>query len=88
MMMAGRDSGAARRQRERRLRSAWRHEQLSVAMALAAASHHSVQQYGAPRGQKPATKAREGEVREMYYGLRAQERPLPGTRPTPLAEVA
>ena len=49
-MMAGRDSGsAARRRRERRLRSAWRHEQLSVAMALAAAAHHS-----APRGQKLA----------------------------------
>ena len=36
MMMAGRDSGAARRPRERRLRGAWRHEQLSVAVALAA----------------------------------------------------
>ena len=86
MMMAGRDSGAARRRRERRLRSAWRHEQLSVAMALAAATHHSAQQYGAPRGQKPATKAREGEVRELHHGLRAQERPLPGTRPAGLAE--
>ena len=55
-------------------------------MALAAASHHSAQQYGAPRGQKPATKAREGEVRELHVGFRAQERPLPGMRPASLAE--
>ena len=60
---------------------------MSLAAALAAASHHSAQQYGAPRGQKPATKAREGEVREQYCGLRAQERPLPGMRPAPLSEV-
>ena len=31
--------------------------------------------------------AREGEVREQHYGLRAQKRPLPGTRPAPLLEV-
>ena len=60
---------------------------MSLAAALAAASHHSAQQYGTPRGQKPATKAREGEVREQYCGLRAQERPLPGMRPAPLSEV-
>ena len=78
--------GVARRRRERRLRSWWRHEQQTVRMALAAATHHSAQQYGAPRGQKPATKAREGEVRELHHGLRAQERPLPGTRPAGLAE--
>ena len=29
----------------------------------------------------------EGEVREQHYGLRAQERPLLGTRPAPLLEV-
>ena len=55
--------------------------------ALAAASHHSAQQYAAPRGQTTGTKAREGEVREQYYGLQAQERPLPGMRPAPLLEV-
>ena len=60
---------------------------MSLAAALAAASHHSAQQFGAPRGQKPATKASEGEVREQYCGLRAQERPLPGMRPAPLSEV-
>ena len=65
-MMAGRASGAAVRRRERRLRSAWRHEQLSVAMALAAAAHHSAQPNAALRGQKPGTRAKEGEVREEH----------------------
>ena len=60
---------------------------MSLAAALAAASHHSAQPYAAPRGQTTGTKAREGEVREEYYGLRAQERPLPGMRPAPLSEV-
>ena len=50
----------ARRRRERRLRMHWRHERLSVAMALADALHHSAQprvkpgkavQYDAPRRQ-------------------------------------
>ena len=35
--------GSAVRRRERRLRSFWRHEQLSIKMALASASHHSWQ---------------------------------------------
>ena len=60
---------------------------MSLAAALTAASHHSAQQYAAPRSQTTGTKAREGEVREQYYGLRAQERPLPGMRPAPLSEV-
>ena len=60
---------------------------MSLAAALATASHHSAQPYAAPRGQTTGTKAREGEVREQYYGLRAPERPLPGMRPAPLSEV-
>ena len=35
------EHGAAWRRRQRRLRSWWRHEQPSVAMALSAAAHHS-----------------------------------------------
>ena len=35
------DHSSAWRRRQRRLRSWWRHEQLSVAMALSAAAHHS-----------------------------------------------
>ena len=40
MSMAIRDS-AAKRRRDRRLRMHWRHEQLTLQMALAAALHHS-----------------------------------------------
>ena len=43
----------AMRRRERRLRAAWRHEQLSVRMALAAAQHHST-----PGGRKGPTGTR------------------------------
>ena len=60
---------------------------MSVSAALITASHHSAQQYATPKGQTTGTKAREGDVREQYYGLRAQERPLPGMRPAPLSEV-
>ena len=87
-MMAGGDSGSAtKRRRERRLRSAWRHEQLSVAMALAAAAHHSAQPNAALRGQKPGTRAKEGEVREEHLALRGQTRLPPGMRPALLVEV-
>ena len=78
-----------KRRRERRLRSAWRHEQLSVAMAVAAALHHSAQRgagpasYSAPRGQKTAT---EGEVREPNNAPRSQKPPLPGEHPGVLKE--
>ena len=41
-------SSAAKRRRERRLRAAWRHEQLSVRMALAAAQHHSAPKCAGP----------------------------------------
>ena len=39
-------------------------EQLSVALASAAATHHSAQQDGAPRSQTTATRVGEGEVHE------------------------
>ena len=48
-----------RQRRERRLRSAWRHEQVSVAMALAAAAYQSAQSNDAcgdrsdPPGERP-----------------------------------
>ena len=87
-MMAGRASGAAVRRRERRLRSAWRHEQLSVAMALAAAAHHSAQPNAALRGQKTGTRASEGEACEPYDALRGQKRPPPGMRPGVLVDPA
>ena len=47
--MVDRDSGAAMRRRQRRLRQFIRHERLTVAMALAEMTHHS-----APRRQTTA----------------------------------
>ena len=63
MSTAGVDiaAGAARRRRERRLRSWLQHERVTVAMALAEASHHT-----APRGQRTA-RAR-GWVRDEVHG--------------------
>ena len=46
-LMAERCTGSARRRREWRLRAQWRHEQRTVAVALAAATHH-----GAQRGER------------------------------------
>ena len=64
----GERSGAtsARRRRERRLRSWWRHEQQSVRMALTAATHHSAEKVVAG---------------ETYSGLRAQKTVSEGRRP-------
>ena len=67
-------SSAAMRRRDRRLTAAWRHEQLSVRMALAAAKHHSApkcagsETHKAPRG--PTTGRATGK------------------RPAPLAELS
>ena len=84
-------SGAAQRRRQRRMRSWWRHEQVSIAAAVATALHHSAQRGGGvvrrPTGTEDSGN-REGEVHEMHDGIRAQKRPLPGTRPEPLAEVS
>ena len=55
----------------------WRHEQLSLRMALAAATHHSAQ----PRGKKGV----EGETNDAP---RRPKPPLPGKRPAPPEEVA
>ena len=102
MLLHGeRDSGAAKRRRERRLRSWLKHERQTVRMALAEALHHSSgttpskrdtrvvegAKYGALRGQKTVTRAGEGEVREEHQALRGQTRLPPGTRPALLVEV-
>ena len=88
-MMAGGDSGsAAKRRRERRLRSAWRHEQLSVAMALAGAAHHSAQPNAALRGQKPGTRAKEGDKSARSTKPYGDRRDFPpGMRPALLVGV-
>ena len=85
-------SGAAQRRRGRRLRAAWRHEQQSIAQALAAFTHHS-----ALRGPK---KARAGEEEsEVHHTAEVGKTPPPqpvlfslydgdpgGGRPASLAE--
>ena len=63
------------RRRQRRLRQWHRHERMTVAMALAEATHHA-----APRGRKTA-RAGEGVEHEQHDGLRALKPPLPGVRP-------
>ena len=76
MSMAGGEvfgEGAARRRRERRLRSWLRHERQSVAMALAEQKHH------ASRGQLRA-RAREVEEQHQHEALRRQKAPPPGKR--------
>ena len=73
------------------MHSWWPHEQASIAAAVATALHHSAQRGGGvvrrPTGTEDSGN-REGEVHEKHVGLRAQKRPLPGTRPEPLAEVS
>ena len=57
-MCGAEDAGTAKRRRERRLRQFLRHGPLTVAMALAACTHHA-----APRGQSRGA----GGGNEMYY---------------------
>ena len=87
----GGGTGSARRRRERRLRMHWRHEQLSLRMALVTASHHSFDrvhvEYAAPRRQRTGNRAGEGEVFESREAPRGQHTPHPGKRPAPLLEV-
>ena len=72
-------AGAARLRRERRRRAYLRYARMSVAMALAEATHRT-----APRCQKTA-RAR-GEERDELYDAKGLMTPPP-SRPTPLVEV-
>ena len=74
MSSGARDSGAAVRRRQRRLRAQLRHEQQSVAMAVAAALHHSAN--------------KKSPVVEGTHSARQGQKTAAGTRPAPLAEVA
>ena len=76
---------AAQRRKGRRLRSWWRHEQQSIAMA--AATHHSAQQNGAPWSQTTATRVREEVEHVTNVAPRRQMAPPPWTRPGILAEL-
>ena len=87
--------GAAKRRRDRRLRMHWRHEQLSLQMALAAALHHSgdVGTYNALRSQKTARPRTTlcGARRPVWLGTpsssRCTRKISGGTRPDRLAGV-
>ena len=75
-------TGAAKRRRERRLRQWQRHERMTVAMALAEATHHA-----APRRQTPVSAIKEVEEQVSHVGLWAQKTPPPGVRPGILTDL-
>ena len=90
------DHGAAWRRRQRRLRTHWRHEQLTLQMLLATYEHHA-----APRGQMKARSRREESefnnafgqktpppraASTMYYRL-DDDGDVLAARPSPLVEV-
>ena len=81
-------AGSARRRRERRLRSWWRHERMSIAAALVEATHHSAPRGGwpgthdAPRGQETTSVREDPELFTLF------EEELGGCRPDRLAAVS
>ena len=88
-------AGAAKRRRERRLRSWWRHERMSIACALAEALHHSSgapkydkrvvedAKHGAVRGQTAATRVREATGMQ-YFTFDDEGKPVAGERFRPM----
>ena len=97
--MATNEGGAAKRRRDRRLRMHWRHEQLTLQMALAAALHHSRDvgpvTYNALRSQKTArAEATNNAPRSQMSSVAGDpelfslyEDELGGTRPDRMYEV-
>ena len=81
-------AGSARRRRERRLRSWWRHERMSIAAALVEATHHSAPRSGwpgthdVPRGQETTSVREDPELFTLF------EEELGGCRPDRLAAVS
>ena len=84
-MASGQPSRAAQRRRGRRKRAMLRHEQQSIAMALAAALHHS-RRWSAAERRPTGTEDRRQDP--THAGLRAQKTPPQGERPGSLAEPA
>ena len=78
-MMHG-DHGAAWRRRQRRQRSLWRHEQLSVAMAL----KHSTPAYGHRRRTGPGRQKSKAAGDAVFFDLFEEEHG--GKRPAPLTK--
>ena len=83
-------SGAAQRRKQRRLRSWWRHKQLSIAAAMATFQHHSAQRQKTAKAGEAVRVAAHGEVPEapllqpvLFSSF--DEEPC-GRRPASLAE--
>ena len=87
-MDADRATGSARRRRERRLRSWWRHERMSIVAALVEATYHSAPRSGwpgthvAPRGQETTSVREDPELFTLF------EEELGGCRPDRLAALS
>ena len=84
---AERDGSSAWRRRQRRLRSWWRHEQQSMAMALAAAQHHSAPKSAGPVShyvQRNQNTAKEGTE---FHAMSEDSDVVGGGRPASLVEM-
>ena len=91
-------TGAAQRRRGRRLRAAWRHEQQSIAQALAAHTHHSAPlrqtmaragwwERAALHGHVPEHPTSQAAATE-YFSLDVEDVPAAGSRPDRLFAVS
>ena len=81
-------ASAAKRIRERRLRSWLRHERMSIACALAEATQHSSRgQETARAGEAPNCKPKSDVAVGTEFFLLFDEEDSAGTRPPPLVEV-
>ena len=86
------EHGSAWRRRQRRLRSWWRHEQQSVAMALSAAAHHSFDKvaagakYDGPRAQTKAPRRQKSKAAGESVFFELFDEDTAGMRPGVLAE--
>ena len=79
-------SGAAAKRRGRRLRAQWRHEQQSIATALATALHHSARrrERGRRRKHRPKGPEERHQCCEVGHGVGARVSGLPRGRPGPV----
>ena len=80
-------TGAAMRRLQRRLRSWWRHEQQSIATALAAAQHHSAQKSAGPVSHNVLRNQNTGREGTECYAMSEHSDVVGGGRPPLLMEV-
>ena len=86
--MGAREAGSsARRRRERRLRAQWRHEQQSIAMALAAAQHYSAPQSAGPVSHDVLRNQNTARERTEIYAMSVDSDVVSGGRPPSLVDV-